>query len=60
MKDVIVLGLGLIGFIMIAGSAGDCDGHCMEQANTMGEMLMLIAGGFAFMVVASLIHKNKD
>jgi len=29
------------GIIMMAGSAGDCDGACIENANTIGEMLMI-------------------
>ena len=28
------------GIVMMAGSAGDCDGACVEQANTIGQMLM--------------------
>ena len=31
----------IMGIIAIAGSANDCDGHCMETANTIGEMLMV-------------------
>jgi hypothetical protein len=46
MKNLIVGILGLVGFMLIAGSAGDCDGACMDQANTMGEMLTLIMLGF--------------
>ena len=30
----------MAGLVAMAGSAGDCDGKCMEYANTMGEMLM--------------------
>ena len=30
----------VIGIMMMAGSAGDCDGKCMESANTLTEMLM--------------------
>jgi len=33
------------GIIAIGGSANDCDGHCMEQANTIGEMFMVIIIG---------------
>lgn len=29
------------GIIMMAGSGGDCDGACMDQANTLSEMIML-------------------
>lgn len=35
----------MFGLMAIAGSANDCDGHCMEQANTVGEMLAVIALG---------------
>ena len=30
-----------VGIILIAGAGNDCDGKCMEQANTISEMLML-------------------
>ena len=30
-----------VGIIMIAGSGNDCDGKCMDTANTISEMLML-------------------
>ena len=38
-----------VGLLMIAGSAGDCDGACMDQANTLGEMMTVIAMGIAAM-----------
>lgn len=46
-----------VGLMMMAGSAGDCDGKCMENANTIGEMVtyavmglaLMIAGGVGFM-----------
>lgn len=38
-----------VGLLMIAGSAGDCDGACMDQANTLGEMMTIIAMGIAAM-----------
>lgn len=31
-----------LGLAAIAGSANDCDGGCMETANTLGEMLFVI------------------
>ena len=43
------------GIVMMAGSAGDCDGACVEQANTIGEMLMYAGVGLAFFVTGSLI-----
>lgn len=38
-----------VGLMMAAGSAGDCDGACMEQANTMSEMLIIAGTGILFM-----------
>ena len=31
-----------LGLMAAAGSAGDCDGKCMEQANDMGTMLFIV------------------
>jgi len=48
----------LIGFMMVAGSAGDCDGACMDQANTIGEMLAAIAmGSFLIMLGGFVAYK---
>ena len=38
------------GLLMAAGSAGDCDGACMEQANTLSEMIILAVTGIVFML----------
>lgn len=43
------------GIVMMAGSAGDCDGACVEQANTIGQMLMYAGVGLAFFVTGALI-----
>jgi len=43
------------GFIVIAGSANDCDGKCMEQANTIGEMLTVISVGLIMSIAGGLI-----
>lgn len=50
--------VAVVGFMMIAGSAGDCDGKCMEQANTIGEMMTAIAIGMA-MLVGGVIVASK-
>jgi len=42
--------LVMAGIIMMAGSAGDCDGKCMDQANTISEMLMIAGTGLVFFV----------
>ena len=44
-----------VGIIMIAGSGGDCDGKCMEQANTISEMLMFAGIGLSFFITGALI-----
>ena len=44
-----------LGIIMIAGSGGDCDGKCMEQANTISEMLMYAGIGLSFFITGALV-----
>ena len=39
----------------MAGSANDCDGKCMEQANTLGEMLMVAGLGATMMAFGAMI-----
>ena len=40
----------IAGIIMAAGSAGDCDGKCMEQANDLATMIILAGTGIVFML----------
>ena len=47
-----------VGLLMIAGSAGDCDGACMDQANTLGEMMTIIAMGIAAIVAGTVTLVN--
>jgi len=39
-----------VGIIMMGGAANDCDGHCMEYANTLPEMLMIAGIGLMLMI----------
>ena len=39
----------------MAGSANDCDGKCIENANTIGEMLMVAGIGAAMMAFGAMI-----
>jgi len=50
------------GLAMMAGSAGDCDGACMAQSNTMMEMMTLAGLGLAFFVCggAILVSNSKE
>ena len=43
------------GLMAMAGSANDCDGACMEQANTLGEMLVVAGIGAAMMLFGAMI-----
>jgi hypothetical protein len=54
MKTAIGTVLVFTGLLMMAGSAGDCDGACMDQANTIGEMLMVAGAGLFATIVGGL------
>jgi len=54
MKTAIGTTLVLVGLMVMAGSAGDCDGACMDQANTLGEMLMIAGVGLVAMIAGAL------
>jgi len=64
MKTVINTVAGLVmvvGLMAIAGSANDCDGACIETANTLGEMLMVAGAGLTMFVFGAIILlKNSE
>lgn len=64
MKTIINTIAGLLvmgGIVAMAGSANDCDGACMETANTLGEMLTVASIGLAMMAIGALIlFKNSQ
>jgi len=51
-----------VGLVMMAGSAGDCDGACVALSNTLGEMLMIAGLGLAFFITggAILISNSRE
>ena len=52
--------LVVMGLMVIAGSANDCDGKCMEYANTCEEMLMVVTIGISLVGTGSFIlFKNN-
>ena len=57
-----VAGLLIFGGILVmAGSANDCDGACMETANTIGEMLIVASVGLAMLLTgAAIAIKNTQ
>ena len=54
MKQAIGFTLIVVGMMVAASSANDCDGACMEQANDLGTMLMVAAAGVFAMIVGAL------
>ena len=56
--------LGIIGMftglIMVMGSANDCDGKCMENANSIEVMLLISLIGFVFMISGYFIWKSGE
>ena len=59
MKAFIGGTLIIVGLMVVAGSAGDCDGACMDQANTIGEMIAIASAGLFAMLVGFLVAKNE-
>ena len=44
-----------LGLMAVAGSANDCDGKCVETANTLGEMMFVVFWGMISITVGGLI-----
>ena len=61
-KEMEYLGYGLIalGIMAMAGSAGDCDGKCVENANTMFEMMVFAGLGLAMMLFGFMLVLQKN
>jgi len=55
MKSILGSFLLIAGIIAMAGSANDCDGACMETANTLGEMMMVVFIGLCLSVTGGII-----
>ena len=60
MKNTISSLLIVTGIIMMAGSANDCDGKCMETANTLSEMLMVALLGLVVSGSGALLMAYKN
>lgn len=45
----------VLGLMAMAGSANDCDGACMDSANTLGEMLTVASIGLAMTLFGGAI-----
>ena len=60
MKTILGGFLLFAGLLAIAGSAGDCDGKCMEYANTLEEMLMICFIGLTLLVTGGIIIYKEN
>ena len=49
-----------LGIMAMAGSAGDCDGKCVENANTMLEMLTFAGIGLAMFLFGFMLIIQKN
>ena len=54
MKTAIGAILVFGGLIAMAGSAGDCDGACMENAMSISEILVFTGGGIFMIAMGAL------
>ena len=59
MKNFLSFIFGFVGLVLLMGSAGDCDGACMDQANTLGEMFTLIVIGFVCLFASYLLVEKE-
>jgi len=60
MKNILGAFLFFAGLVAMGGSAGDCDGKCMEAANTLGEMLMIAFIGLTMTLTGGIILYNEN
>ena len=49
-----------LGIMAMAGSAGDCDGKCVENANTIMEMLTFAGIGLAMFLFGFMLILPKN
>ena len=59
MKGIVGSLLFVTGLLIVSGSANDCDGACMEQANDLTTMLLVAAVGLSMMVAGFVLLVNK-
>ena len=50
----------MFGLILMAGSGGDCDGKCMEYANTLGETMLYGFIGLMSFIMGSVLIIGRD
>ena len=60
MKTLISSILIVTGIILAAGSGGDCDGKCMEYANSLSETLFYGFIGLGMMMIGTILALSEN
>ena len=60
MKTLISSILIITGIILAAGSGGDCDGKCMEYANSLSETLFYAFIGLSMMMAGTILAISEN
>jgi len=60
MKTLISSILIVTGIILAAGSGGDCDGKCMEYANSLSETLFYAFIGLSMMMAGTILAISEN
>jgi hypothetical protein len=45
----------ILGILSASGAAGDCDGNCMENANSIGFMLIILFGSLCACLLGGIM-----
>jgi|TARA_B100001093_G_C26179011_1_gene738996 hypothetical protein len=60
MRTVIAGFFIMFGLVLMAGSGGDCDGKCMENANTLGEVMLYGFIGLMSFIMGSILVIGRE
>ena len=59
MYKMFLVGFGMVliilGIISASGAAGDCDGNCMENANSIAFMLIILFGSLCACILGGIM-----
>ena len=53
--EVVGIVLCVLGVMAISGSAGDCDGRCMQAANSLAQMWTIVGAGAASVALGAVM-----
>tara|TARA_B100000212_G_C27248176_1_gene479001 strand:+ start:238 stop:420 length:183 start_codon:yes stop_codon:yes gene_type:complete len=55
MRTIVASFFIMFGLVLMAGSGGDCDGKCMEYANSLGETMLYGFIGLMSFIMGSVL-----